>query len=136
VIWAEYRSEIDRICAAFGGVHLDGRTSHDAERIVADFQAGRTPRLVCHPQAAGHGITLTRACYAIYFSLSFSLELFEQSRARLDRSGQTRPVTNYILCSDETIDRAIWRVIQSKGNVQREVLNAIREGRSIESVRG
>jgi len=125
VIWAEYRSEIDRLRAVTGGEVLDGRTSHDAESIVRRFQAGEIRRLICHPQAAGHGITLTRSCYAIYFSLSFSRELFDQSRARLDRSGQTRPVTNYILCADRTIDRAIWKTLQNKGDVARAVIEAI-----------
>ena len=125
VIWAEYRSEIDRIRTVTGGEVLDGRTSGNAEQIVRRFQAGEIRRLVCHPQAAGHGITLTRACYAIYFSLSFSLELFHQSRARLDRSGQTKPVTNYILCADQTIDRAIWKTIQAKGDVAEAVIDEI-----------
>lgn len=127
VIWAEYRAEIDRIRHAIGdGAEvLDGRTSHDAASIVRRFQAGEIPRLICHPQAAGHGITLTRACYAIYFGLSFSRELFEQSRARLDRSGQTRPVTNYILCAERTIDHAVWKTIQAKGDVSRAVFEAI-----------
>jgi len=127
VIWGEFRSEIDRIRAACGdGAEvLDGRTSKDAELIVARFQRGEIPRLVCHPQAAGHGITLTRACYSIFHSLSFSRELFEQARARLDRSGQTKPVTNYILCANDTIDRAIWKTLRSKGDVSRGVIDAI-----------
>ncbi len=125
VVWAEYRAEIDRLAHACGGVVLDGRTSGDAASIVARFQRGEIARLICHPQAAGHGITLTRACYAIYFGLSFSRELFEQSRARLDRSGQTRPVTNYILCAGGTIDRVLWKVLTRKGDVSRSTLDAI-----------
>lgn len=127
VIWAEFRSEIDRLRHAIGkGCEvLDGRTSGEAASIVARFQSGTIPRLICHPQAAGHGITLTRACYAIYFGLSFSRELFEQSRARLDRSGQTRPVTNYILCADNTVDRVVWKTIESKGKVSEAVFKAI-----------
>ena len=125
VIWAEYRHEIDRIAKATGGVVIDGRTK-DAAPIVAAFQRGEIPRLICHPQACGHGITLTRACYAVFYSLSFSAELFEQAKGRLDRAGQTRPVTNILLLACDTVDRAIYGALRSKQSVSDAVYAMIR----------
>lgn len=125
VIWAEFTSEIDRIQARYGGEVIDGRTK-DAGELVSRFQRGEIRRLICHPQACGHGITLTRACYAVFYSLSFSLELWEQARARLDRAGQTRPVTNVVLVAEETVDRAMLGALKRKRGVFEAVLSAIR----------
>jgi SNF2 family DNA or RNA helicase len=124
VIWAEYTHEIDRIAALTGGRIIDGRTA-DAHAVVAAFQRGEIPRLVCHPQACGHGITLTRACYAVWYSMSFSAEFFEQAAARLDRAGQTRPVTNYILLANDTVDHAIFRAVQGKQNAAAAIMHAL-----------
>jgi SNF2 family DNA or RNA helicase len=130
VLWAEYRSEIDRIAERTRAEIIDGRTK-DAAAIVARFQRGEIPRLVCHPQAAGHGVTLVRACYAIFYSLSFSAELFDQARARLDRAGQTRPVTNIMLLAKGTVDATIYGALRSKKSASAAVVEAIRGGGDI-----
>lgn len=111
VIWAEFTSEIDRIVKMIEGreesvATIDGRTSDKAGDTAALFQMGDLKRLVCHPAAAGHGITLTAAAYSIYFSMSFSAEQYEQSRNRIHRIGQTRPCTYYHLCATTMPDRS------------------------------
>lgn len=124
VIWAQYRHEIDRIAQKFGCAIIDGRTKNAAE-IVATFQQGGIARLVCHPAACGHGITLTRASYAVFYSLDFSAELFEQARGRLDRAGQTRPITNIMLIAHDTIDSVVYRALKAKKKVSEEVMQSI-----------
>lgn len=121
VIWAEFTSDIDAIAGLLErrGVawdRIDGSTSHRAGDIAAAFQSGQTQILVCHPQAAGHGITLTAASYAVYFSLSFSYEQYEQSRDRIHRAGQTRPCTYYHLIAHGTIDEACLKIVRRKAS--------------------
>jgi SNF2 family DNA or RNA helicase len=55
-------------------------------------------------QAGSEGISLVRARYAVYYSTGFSLGLYLQSRARLHRPGQTRPVVYYHLVVRDTVD--------------------------------
>ena len=120
LIWAEFRHEIDAIrelCQSRGESveFIDGRTSGDAGGIAERFQQNKTLRLVCHAAAAGHGITLTAASYAIYYSLGFSYELYKQSRDRIHRAGQTMPCTYYILTAEETVDEGCLGVVRNKG---------------------
>ena len=59
-------------------------------------------------QAGGVGVDFTKARYAIYFSLGFSLIDYKQSRKRLDRPGQERPVIFIHLVANSTIDEVVY----------------------------
>ena len=54
-------------------------------------------------KAGGVGIDLTRARYAIYYSLDFALGDYDQSRKRVHRPGQTRPTIYVPLIAEDTI---------------------------------
>jgi SNF2 family DNA or RNA helicase len=139
VIWAEFTAEIDAIvalCKKRGEsvATIDGRTSGKAGTTAAEFQAGNTLRLVCHAASAGHGITLTAARYAVYYSMSFSYEQYQQSRDRLHRVGQTRACTYFHFLATlpegsqkarETVDWSCYRVCAKKGRVAEETKAAL-----------
>lgn len=124
IVWAEYRHEIQRIVGAMtrAGIHVQalyGETSKNAGYIVDAFRkGGRTGRrcLVAHPQTAGHGINGLQeaASYAIYYSLSWSAELHEQSRDRLHRNGQTEPVNYIYLIAKDTLDEGLLETVRDK----------------------
>jgi SNF2 family DNA or RNA helicase len=57
--------------------------------------------------AGGSGVDLTRSCYGCYYSKDYSLGNYKQSRARLDRPGQTRPVRFSHLTAMDTIDEDV-----------------------------
>ena len=84
--------------------------------------------LAVQMQAGSLGIDLTEACYAIYYSLGFSLADYKQSRARLHRPGQTRPVHYYHLLARGTVDEKVLAAIHKKGRLVDSVLQALREG--------
>lgn len=130
VIFAVFTGEIDRIhhnlnhpsgrCAI-----IDGRQPLDARnRNISAFQRGEIQYLVCHPQAAGHGITLTAANYMIFFSLAFSFELYQQARDRIHRHGQNWPCTYIHLLAKGTIDEKVYWAVKNK-KAASEVLKAI-----------
>jgi SNF2 family DNA or RNA helicase len=131
VIWAEFRHEIERIEAMIrergeSVARIDGETSHFAGETAAAFQRGDISRLICHPASAGHGITLTRGKYAIYYSLSFSLEQHDQSRARIHRIGQTRGCVYTYLMAQDTVDRAMLAVLKRKRSVSAAMSEALK----------
>ena len=68
-------------------------------------------------QSGGVGIDLTRARYAVYYSLGHSLTDYEQSRKRVHRPGQDRPVTYFHLIAEGTIDEDVYAALQSKQEV-------------------
>tara|TARA_Y100000310_G_scaffold279163_1_gene298137 strand:- start:3436 stop:4857 length:1422 start_codon:yes stop_codon:yes gene_type:complete len=76
-------------------------------------------------QSGGLGIDLSRAAYAIYYSVGFSLGDYEQSVARLDRAGQTRPVSIYHLVANGTVDETIYGSLKQKKEVIEQVLRSI-----------
>lgn len=79
-------------------------------------------------QSGGLGIDLTRAAYAVFYSLGFSLSDYDQARARLHRQGQTRAVTYLHLIArrarGEMIDEKVYRALSGK----KKVVDAVIEG--------
>ena len=68
-------------------------------------------------QAGAEGVDMTKANHAIYFSLPHSLAMYEQSKARLYRPGQTRPVSFTHLIVRDTIDEAIYNSLVRKEDI-------------------
>lgn len=88
-------------------------------------------------QAGGAGVELQRARYAIYYSVDFSLTNYEQSRKRVHRPGQTRPVTYYHLIVPGSIDEYIYDALSGKKAVTEYVIDRLLEEnqRKVESSR-
>lgn len=80
-----YRHDLDRIRERFDVREI--RTSKDIE----DWNAGKIPVAIIHPAAAGHGLNLQAGgSTLIWFGLTWSLELYQQTNARLYRQGAER----------------------------------------------
>ena len=75
-------------------------------------------------QAGAEGVDMTCASTAIYFSLPHSLALYEQSRARIHRPGQTRPTRFIHVVAEDTLDVSMLESLRSK----RDVIDSIRSG--------
>lgn len=75
-------------------------------------------------QAGAEGIDMTKAHHAIYFSLPYSLALYEQSKARLHRPGQTKPVSFIHLIATNTIDELMFESLEQK----KDVIESIKDG--------
>ena len=89
---------------------------------LEDWQKGKGQVLAVQISSGAEGISLVRACYAVYYSLGFSLSQYEQSLARLDRPGQTRPVTYYHLIVEKTVDEKLYKALDNKRKVIEELL--------------
>ena len=121
VIWAEFTADLDRIFLKLNSQYrcaiLDGRTS-EFEKLYAINNLGETVDiLICHPKAVGHGITLVKASYAIYYSLGYSYENYVQSKDRIHRIGQTNHCTYIHLLAQDTCDEAVLEAIKLKQSV-------------------
>jgi SNF2 family DNA or RNA helicase len=76
--------------------------------------------------SGGLGVDLTRARYAIYYSLGFSLGSYEQSLARIHRPGQTRPVEYIHLLVKGTVDEKVMAALAARADVVKAVLQQLR----------
>ena len=74
---------------------------------------------------------LVTACHAIYMSYSEQRDVWQQSRDRLDRNGQTRPVTFWNLLVRGSIDEVMLATHQERGDMEASVLDHIRSADSI-----
>lgn len=75
-------------------------------------------------QAGSEGVDMTKANYAVYFSIPHSLAMYNQSRARLYRPGQTRPVSFQHLIAKGTIDESLYRSLVKK----EDMIESIKQG--------
>ena len=74
------------------------------------------------PQTGGYGITLTAASNMIYYSNGYDLEKRKQSEARIDRIGQTKPMTYIDILAEDTIDEKIVLALRKKVNIASEIM--------------
>lgn len=81
--------------------------------------------------AGSEGVDLTAARYCIYCSLCHSLKDYQQSRKRLHRPGQARPVTYYHIVASGTIDEQIYAALEAKEEVVESVRQRLRQRRSL-----
>ncbi|MBC8092773.1 MAG: DEAD/DEAH box helicase, partial [Pseudonocardia sp.] len=95
------------------GLDSDARMHPDVDLVGVQIQSG------------GTGIDLTRARYGGWYSLGYSVSDYDQARKRLDRPGQTRPVTFAHFVVEDTADQAVYDAIDNRRAVISEVL---REG--------
>lgn len=100
------------------------RTSAD----IADWNAGRIPVACIHPASAGHGLNLQAGGNTlVWFGLTWSLELYQQTNARLWRQGQQADtvVIHHIVC-ENTIDEQILSALERKDMTQAALMNAVK----------
>lgn len=114
---------------------------HDRQRILERFNArdiktgkdindwneGKIPVALIHPASAGHGLNLQHGGnILIWFGLTWSLELYQQTNARLWRQGQDKPVTIYHIITKGTIDSHIMAALKSKDRMQDRLIEAVK----------
>ena len=98
------------------------------DKIIAQWNAGEIPILLAHPMSAGHGLNLQGAGHAvIWYSLTWSLEVYEQFIRRLWRQGQKNHIVVHHIIANKTIDKAIMLAIKHKDTTQQNLLKAVQE---------
>ena len=98
------------------------------ENDIREWNAGRVPIGLIHPASAGHGLNLqSGGHHLIWFGLTWSLELYQQTVARLYRQGQTSKsvVVVHIACID-TIDEDIIHALKAKDRTQARLIDAVK----------
>ena len=99
------------------------RSSED----IRDWNAGKIPVAAIHPASAGHGLNLQAGGSTIvWFGLTWSLELYQQTNARLWRQGQqAETVVIHHLVTGDTVDEQILQALEKKDRSQESLINAV-----------
>lgn len=114
---------------------------HDAERIrerfrvreirtgkdIDDWNRGDIPVAIIHPASAGHGLNLQEGgSTLVWFGLTWSLELYLQTNARLRRQGQRDTVIiHHIICRG-TVDERVMEALRRKEGMQDALMEAVK----------
>lgn len=102
------------------------RDINTAEDIAA-WCAGEIPVGLIHPASAGHGLNLqSGGSTLVWFSLTWSLELYEQLNDRLWRQGQEHTVVIHHIISEGTIDEDIMSALARKDVGQNALRDAVK----------
>ena len=116
-----YRHDLERIKARIPV--RDIRSSAD----IADWNTGKISVAVIHPASAGHGLNLQfGGSTLIWFGLTWRLELYQQTNARLYRQGQKGTVVIHHIITAGTIDENVMRALGRKDKTQTALIDAVK----------
>lgn len=117
------RARIAEHLTAAGYSPRDIRSSED----IADWNAGKIPIALIHPASAGHGLNIQEGGHIlIWFGLTWSLELYQQTNARLWRQGQKETVTIHHIVTKNTVDEDVLAALASKDVTQERLIAAVK----------
>jgi SNF2 family DNA or RNA helicase len=116
-----FKHDRERIKARFSVRDID--TAED----IADWNDGKIPVALIHPASAGHGLNLQEGgSTIIWFSLTWSLELYQQLNARLWRQGQKNTVVIEHIVTKDTVDEDVIRALEKKDAGQSALIEAVK----------
>ena len=117
-----YKHDLARIQERFKVREL--KSSKD----ITDWNAGKIPVAVIHPASAGHGLNLQAGgSTLIWFGLTWSLELYQQTNARLWRQGQqAETVVIHHIITRGTVDEDVMQSLSEKDRSQAALMRAVR----------
>jgi len=130
VVFAHHREIQRAVLEHFpAALHILGADTHLArDAAVQAFQAPNAPGnqlIVCSIEAAGHGLTLTRASNVVFLELDWTPAKHDQAEDRCHRIGQQDAVNAYYLLAAGTVDETISALLERK----RAVIGAVTDGR-------
>ena len=116
-----YKHDLERIKERFPVRQI--QSSKDIE----DWNDGKIPTAVIHPASAGHGLNLqSGGSTLIWFGLTWSLEMYQQTNARLYRQGQKDTVIVHHIITKNTIDEDVLLALTKKEKTQDALIDAVK----------
>ena len=92
-----------------------------------DWNARKIDILLTHPASAAYGLNLQEGGnHVCWFGLTWNLEHYQQANKRLHRQGQKEKVIIHHLVTQDTRDEDVMRALDSKADVQEEILQSLK----------
>lgn len=100
----------------------------DSDASIKKWNKGELPVALIHPASAGHGLNLqSGGSTLVWFGITWSLELYQQTVARLYRQGQSEgTVTNIHIVTKNTIDERIMKALLEKDKTQSALIDVVK----------
>jgi SNF2 family DNA or RNA helicase len=97
------------------------------QKTIDDWNAGKIQVLLMHPASGGHGLNIQYGGENIlWFGQTWSLELYQQLNARLDRQGKTGVTMIHRLIASKTMDQDVIKALDRKDKGQNSLMDAVK----------
>lgn len=117
VVFCVFQHDLDAIARAADKAGRESCELSGRRNELEEWKTTVGAVLAVQIQAGAEGVDMTCANHAVYFSLPHSLALYDQSKARLYRPGQTRPVSFIHLIATGTVDEIMYNSLIKKRNI-------------------
>lgn len=122
-----FKHDLTRISERLKKLHIPFSRLDDSNSIRR-WNNGEIPVALIHPASAGHGLNLqSGGSTLVWLGLTWSLELYQQTVARLWRQGQiSETVVVQHIVTKGTIDERIMKALSQKEHTQTALINAVK----------
>ncbi len=121
-----FKHDLERICNRLQNLHIPF-SRLDTETSIRRWNNSEIPVALIHPASAGHGLNLQEGgSTLVWFGLTWSLELYQQTNARLYRQGQKNTVVIQHIITENTVDERILKALQRKDKTQAALIYAVK----------
>ena len=121
-----YKHDLDRIEERLHKLHIPFARADKADSLER-WNRGELPVMLLHPASAGHGLNLQAGgSTLIWYGLTWSLELYQQTNDRLWRQGQQHTVVIHHIIAEDTIDERIMAALRFKDKSQTALKDAVK----------
>jgi SNF2 family DNA or RNA helicase len=121
-----FKHDLERIQARLRKLHIPFSLL-DSSESISRWNRGELPVAFIHPASAGHGLNLqTGGAALVWFGLTWSLELYQQTNARLWRQGQRDTVIIHHIITSGTVDERIMTALREKEKTQAALIEAVK----------
>lgn len=127
-----YQHDLERIEKRLKALKV-GYSTLRSEESIRRWNRGELTVGLIHPASAGHGLNLQKGgSTLLWFGLTWSLELYQQTVARLWRQGQSsQTVVIQHIITEGTIDERILKALSQKDSTQSALINAVKANMTI-----
>lgn len=125
VYW--FKHDLQRIEERLAKLKVNG-TVLKTEEDICEWNKGKISVGLLHPASSGHGLNLQKGGHhLVWFGLTWSLELYQQTNARLWRQGQqAETVVIQHIVAEGTIDEEILKALENKDAQQSRLIEAVK----------
>ncbi|MFI3118127.1 SNF2-related protein [Streptococcus suis] len=122
-----FKHDLSRIIGRLEKLKVKSRVLK-TEEDIREWNKGNVPVGLLHPAGAGHGLNLQKGGHhLVWFGLTWSLELYQQTNARLWRQGQeSETVVIQHIVTEGTIDEEILKALENKDAQQERLIEAVK----------
>jgi SNF2 family DNA or RNA helicase len=137
-----FKPDLERLRKAYpkAPVLADMKTKAQLTKVINEWNAGKHPVMLIHPQGAGHGLNLQDGGYLlVFYSMLFGAEAYRQVIERIGPARQVGKVKHVLIkhiLAKDTVDEALLTSQIRKYDDERGFIRALKDYRETREILG